>query len=198
MKAKTLFVLILTAIAINCNAQSDYSTYLNKAREKIEAGDCEGAQKFYNVYKELSGQTSSSLEKSISDCNKQKNSQKTYSIGDDAKDFIGREGYKIAYLDASGKHGFAIKYDSYTEFPHGYALPEYGRLGPTIAELRMMNANRYNLGLSGEYWSETYAGGGNGFFNLSRNYTFDYSTGKTNERRTGSGKKYKRLKIIRF
>lgn len=120
-----------------------------------------------------------------------------YSIGDDAKDFIGIDGFKIAHLDASGKHGFAIKYDSYTEFPYGYAIPSQTVLGPTITELRMMNANRYKLGLYGEYWSSTYAGGGNGLFNLSRNYTFDYSTGTTNERRTGKNK-YKKLTIIRF
>ena len=120
-----------------------------------------------------------------------------YSIGDDAKDFIGIDGFKIAHLDTSVKHGFAIKYDSYTEFPYGYAIPSESVLGPTITELRMMNVNRYKLGLYGEYWSSTYAGGGNGLFNLSRNYTFDYSTGTTNERRTGKNK-FKKLTIIRF
>ena len=113
--------------------------------------------------------------------------QEIYQIGDDAKIFIGYSGYKIAYLDDSWKHGFAIKYDKYSKYPSG----------PTIAELKLMNVNRYKLELSGEYWSSTYAGGGNGFFNLSRYYTFDYSTGKTNERRDGKSQ-YKRLSIIRF
>lgn len=113
--------------------------------------------------------------------------QEISKIGDDAKIFICYSGYKIAHLDDSGKHGFAIKYDKFSKFPSG----------PTITELKLMNSNRYKLGLIGEYWSSTYAGGGNGFFNLSRYYTFNYDTGETNERRDGKSQ-YKRLSIIRF
>ena len=56
---KTLLLMILVLVGGSISAQSDYSNYLNKALEKLEAGECESAQRFYNIYKELSGSQSS-------------------------------------------------------------------------------------------------------------------------------------------
>lgn len=69
MKTKLFIFLMLTWGTFNCKAQTDdYSTYLDKAREKIEAGDCEAAQKLYNVYKELTGKNNIGIETGIEEC----------------------------------------------------------------------------------------------------------------------------------
>ena len=65
---KTLLILIAVMVGCSINAQSDYSNYLNKALEKLEAGECESAQRFYNIYKELSGSQSSYVESRIQEC----------------------------------------------------------------------------------------------------------------------------------
>lgn len=109
-----------------------------------------------------------------------------YSIGDDAKDFIGIGGYRIAYLDASGKHGFAIQLVGKT-ISEGWS--------PTLNELKLMYQYRHLLGLEGEYWSsdETHE-------LTSDVYTFDFSTGKTHKRHSGGGFYMKRncMSIERF
>lgn len=109
-----------------------------------------------------------------------------YSIGDDAKDFIGRSGYRIAYLDASGRHGFAIQLV-------GKTISEGD--SPTLRELKLMYQYRYQLGLEGEYWSsdDTHE-------ITSDVYTFDFSTGNTHKRHSGGGFYMKRncMLIERF
>lgn len=112
---------------------------------------------------------------------------KKYRIGDDAKDLIGRGGYRIAYLDASGKHGFAIQLE-------GKTISEC-RASPTLQELKLMYQYRHLLGLEGEYWSsdETHE-------LTSDVYTFDFSSGKTHKRHSGGGFYLKRngMLIERF
>ena len=77
MKKVSIVGFILVSIAFNVNAQTDDSTYLNKTIERLEAGDCQGAQRFYNVYKELSNRSVKYLEKSIDECfNQQKMKEK--------------------------------------------------------------------------------------------------------------------------
>lgn len=49
---------------------SEHSKFLNMAMEKLEAGDCESAQKYYDIYKELSGESKSSVQTLIDDCKK--------------------------------------------------------------------------------------------------------------------------------
>ena len=68
MKTKLLFAFCVLFVC-HLAAQSDYSFYLNQAKEKIEEGNCESAQKWYNVYKELTGKSSDFFEKLfIKDC----------------------------------------------------------------------------------------------------------------------------------
>lgn len=75
MKAKTLMVALFATIAWGTHAQSDDSTYINKAVEKLAEGDCQSAQRYYNVYKEMSGKTIKYLENEIKDCFAQKERQ---------------------------------------------------------------------------------------------------------------------------
>lgn len=58
----TLMVFSQTMFAQDCDI------YLQKAQQRLEEGDCEGAQRSYNVYKELSGQINDELETQIKDC----------------------------------------------------------------------------------------------------------------------------------
>lgn len=188
MKKTLIVLLIISVFALYGYAQSDYSDYLNKAMEKVEVGDCDAAQRFYNVYKELTGNTSSWVEKAIKDC-EDKSKPKTYNIGDDAEDFIGYSGFKIAYLDASGKHGFAIKFDEYTSFTYD------NDIYPSIDELKLMYRNRHSLGLNGEYWSSTKDDKKK--YTFDHYYTFDYSSGEMRSRETLEVE-YKSLLIKRF
>ena len=127
---------------------------------------------------------------------------KAYNIGDDAKDLVGESGFKIAYLDNSGKHGFAIKRCGYTKRASTFS-------SPTIDELKLMYRNRYVLELSTkECWSSTHEEGSKhchtGFFAALKNkdyckyYTFDFSKGKTNKRKINSDYSYWEYSILRF
>lgn len=68
MNKRNFFLILFLTLAYCGNSQSDYSTYLDKAMEKISVGDCEGAQRLYNVYKELTKRQNETLESSIEDC----------------------------------------------------------------------------------------------------------------------------------
>lgn len=118
-----------------------------------------------------------------------KNDVNVCKIGDDAKFIVGYSGYKIAYLDKSGKHGFAIKYDEYSDFTCECDF------FPSIIELRMMYDNRYVLGLSGEYWSSTMDS--KRVFSGDLYKTFDFSTGTTKIKKTLRDKCHQ-LHIKRF
>lgn len=182
---KSVLIILFMALGLFCYAQ-DYSEYLNKANEQLKNGNCEKAQKYYNVYKQLTNTTYPIIEKGIKECWDSKKVEKTYKIGDDAKDLIGIGGYRIAYLDASGRHGFAIQV-------RGKTISE-GR-SPSLDELKLMYQYRYILGLEGEYWSSDKTN------KLTSDvYTFDFSTGKTHKRHSGGGFYLKRnaMLIMRF
>lgn len=107
MKTKLVFLSILIFNVTCVCAQNDYSNYLNRAMEKLESGDCESAQKFYNVYKDLSGETKKSVETLIADCSKKIVGQKSsYRINDKLE--INGKLYRVAHIEDKGKHGFAI------------------------------------------------------------------------------------------
>lgn len=112
---------------------------------------------------------------------------KAYNIGDDAKDFLGEEGYRIAYLDASGKHGFAItdnqrKADYFSD-----------KDTPTMDECRIMFKNRFSLGLTGEYRTSELEK----FWGPWDYHSFDFSTGKKHKRKY-KDKSVKRMSVRRF
>lgn len=71
MKQIILFLSVF-CVTVYVSAQRDYSEYLDTVMVKLKAGDCNAAQKFYNVYKDLTGNTKSSIEVLIEDCIKEK------------------------------------------------------------------------------------------------------------------------------
>lgn len=151
MKAKSFFFAVFAMFVISANAQSDYSIYLNKALEKLESNDCEAARKSYNLYKELSGKSVSSLEVLIADCSK--DTLKTYAVGD--KIFIKNDIYTVAHVEEGGKHGFAV-----CEIGSGPLKEEMisKRLIPTWSEFNLIKENNNKLKLEGQYWTPTYNG----------------------------------------
>ena len=56
-------------------AQDDYGFYLQKARQRLAEDDCDGAQRNYNVYKELTGIVNADLENDINECQERKDNE---------------------------------------------------------------------------------------------------------------------------
>ena len=148
MKTKSFFLALFAITSLCLNAQSDYSNYLNKAMEKLDEGDCSSAQKFYNVYKELSGTSVSSIEVLIADCSR--GSKKAYAIND--KITIGNYIYRVAYTEDQGVHGFAI-YD-YGAGPLTDQMIKNRQL-PTRSEMGIIAEKAKELKLDGGlyYWT---------------------------------------------
>lgn len=72
MKTKFYLAVFSLFCALNLVAQTDYSSYLDGAMKKLGAGDCESAQKLYDVYVDLSGDPKPSVQTLINDCNAEK------------------------------------------------------------------------------------------------------------------------------
>lgn len=64
--ALPIMLLLLTSNILL--AQEDYDFYLQKARQRIAEGDCDGAQRNYNVYMELAKKTDKNIEYLIEEC----------------------------------------------------------------------------------------------------------------------------------
>lgn len=152
MKTKLFLFALFAMVALSVSAQSDYSNYLNKAMSKIDEGDCASAKKFYNVYKELSGKSVSSLELLIEDCIG--DTAKHYAVGD--KIIIDKNIYKVAYVEDNGKHGFAV-----CEMGSGPLTDDMlkNRLIPTLSEFDLIKENNEILKLNGQYWSPSVRSG---------------------------------------
>lgn len=180
---KCILCVSFVVLAFSVNAQSDYSLYLSQAWECVTAGKCDAAQRNYGVYRDLTGSRIPSLENAIIECQKSASATevKSYHIGDDAEDFVGKEGYKIAYLDRNQKHGFAI----------GSGFTSDG--WPTMEECELMYPNRFSLGLSGEYWTSEREN----FWGPIDYHTFDFSTHKKHGRNL-KNKQIKTIYVIRF
>lgn len=150
MKTKLVFLSILIFNVASISAQSDYSNYLNRAMEKLEAGDCESASKFYNVYKDLTGDTKKSVETLIADCSKKIVGQKSsYRINDKLE--INGKLYRVAHIEDKGQHGFAI-----CDMGAGPITEEMinARLLPTKSEMLIIRRRQNKLKLSGGfYWT---------------------------------------------
>ncbi|MCR4665220.1 MAG: hypothetical protein K5660_07630 [Paludibacteraceae bacterium] len=174
MKTERIIFVLFAMFALTINAQSDYSSYLNKAMEKLEAGDCESAQKFYNVYKDLSGEQKPSVQVLIDDCKEA--AVKKYAIGERIK-FKGYT-FKVAYLEPSKEHGFAICDNGYSK--HLYSsqmfLLEDAHL-ITLSELNRIIPNKNFLQLSGNYWTSTVAKTSSNIYDI-RYYVKNIETGK--------------------
>ena len=145
---KILLLAIVAMMTLGVSAQSDYSDYLNKAMEKLEKGDCDAAKKIYNVYKDLSGKSISSVEVLIADC--QTAYKDSYNVGDKMK--VDSAVYVVAYTRDNGKHGYAV-------LDQGWKAMTYEQVSkkqtPTLAEMRAIYANRDLVRLYDVYWTCT-------------------------------------------
>lgn len=149
MKTKLFLVALFALFAFKTHAQSDYSTYLNKAMEKLETGDCESAQKFYNVYKDLSGESKPSVQVLIDDCNK--NKRKLYVLGQ--KVYYNGRNYIVVYLSDEGEHGFAV-YDEGRQSLSKKMIDEH--LIPSANELSKIRNHRDVINVYDDCWSYSY------------------------------------------
>lgn len=87
MRTKLFLIAVCTFCVTTLVAQSDYSNYLDESMKELGKGNCEGAQKLYNVYKELSGQSKPSVQVLIDDCKAEKKmSKKSNKTGVDLED----------------------------------------------------------------------------------------------------------------
>lgn len=184
MKRIVLLFSIFTLVAC-VSAQTDYSDYLDKALKELEAGDCDAAQKFYNVYTELSGKTVTSVEVLLADCGK----EKTYKVGDYIK--VGDEKYQVAYIRDGGKHGLAVLNKGWKALNSNYTDYVTRKGIPTLDEMKLIYANRDIVRLYDIYWTCS---------KLQSGYycTFDFSTGKMNDGSSSSKEEGVILLIHRF
>ena len=170
MKRIILLFSILT-IMVCVSAQADYSDYLDKALKELEFGNCDAAQKFYNVYKELSGKTVTSVEVLLADCGK----EKTYKVGDYIQ--VGDEKYQVAYIRDGGKHGLAVLNKGWQSM-YGKSDIYITRKGvPTLEEMKLIYSNRDIVRLYDIYWTCSRNPSSSSY----KYYVFDFSTNKIDE-----------------
>lgn len=152
MKTRILLLTFMTFLSINIAAQSDYSSYLDDAMSKIKAGECESARKFYNVYKEMSGKSSPSVEALLIDCEDSavKTDSNRHYINEKIK--IGEFLYRVAYVEDEGQHGFAI-YDYGSSKLTSKLIKS--RSVPTRSEMQIIARNAHLLNLKTDlyYWT---------------------------------------------
>lgn len=187
MRTKAIIFALLTAISVSLSAQSDYSSYLNKALEKLEAGDCEAGRRFYNVYKELSGKSMLSVEELISDCSRSAG----YKLGDIIE--VNNEKYIVVYIRDNGQHGYAVLDKGWDTMKSDNVTRKDV---PTLPELKQIYNNRDAVRMYDIYWTCTEPTSKK---NANYYIYMDFSTGATNEAyRTSSVNIAKVLYIHRF
>lgn len=156
MKKQIILVPLLVLLAFNLKAQTPDPTYLNKALQQLESGNCDAAQLYYNAYKELTGDSISSVEALIANCFG--NPDKTYKLGDQMT--VGEITYTVAYIRNGGKHGLAVFDEGWKSIAHPYSselrqkyIIQKGI--PTFDELKLLYENRDAVRLFDVYWSCT-------------------------------------------
>lgn len=185
MITKLSLLAIFALFVFNVSAQSDYSSYLNKAMEKLELGDCTTARKFYNVYKELSGKSVLSVEELISDCSRVSG----YKLGDTIT--VDDRKYTVVYIRDNGQHGYAVLDKGWTTM---YRENVTRKDVPTLYELKQIYNNRDVVRMYDIYWTCTESDKKSGYY-----VCMDFSTGTTKDgERTGSANFAKVLLIHRF
>jgi hypothetical protein len=177
---------------------------MQKITEALSQGDCDRAQRNYNIWKDLTQTTDSTVEGKIKFCVEAKNpryiaKRKTLStttsvdaksktalqIGQKHKiSVIGNDGKlyscegRIAYLDASGEHGLLLTEERKNASTY-HRTDRYYKRFPTKGELELIYKNKSILGLFDEYWSSTVA---KHVANWYFYYTMDFASGKFNKR----------------
>lgn len=148
MKKRIIFIIMLTLVALTNYAQTDPTTYLNWTRERLEVGDCEGAQKWYNVYTRTTGNRNMSVETAIQNC-----FNNTHKIGDQIR--VGNNTYTVAYIRDGGKHGLAVLIKGRGRLSEDENTYITQKGIPNFDELKLIYQNKDVLGLYGVYWSCT-------------------------------------------
>lgn len=175
MKAKFFILVLGVAMVLQVNAQSDYSSYLDKAMVKLDAGECESARKLYNVYKELAGKSLPSFEALLADCKKE-----YYSLGDVMT--IDNKSYVVVYIRDGGKHGYAVWDGGWNNITYYGSEKVKQKEIPTYEELKLIYANRDAIRFYKRYWTCTRVGSCEGYTGTSETTstyrTIDFSTGK--------------------
>lgn len=187
MKLRLFNIILLMLAAVSLQAQSDYSSYLDKALQQLEAKNCDAAQKLYNVYKELTGDSKPAVEALIADC--QPDPDKPYKLGDQMT--VGDKVYTVAYVRDGGKHGLAVFNEGWT-----YIRPEDRTMKtiPTFEELELIYQNRDQVRLYDIYWSCTLGKvSSDDYYKVK-----DFSTGKVRVVYYNRNREAMKLRIHRF
>ena len=177
MKKQIILVAVIVLLAFNLKAQEPDPTYLNKALQQLESGNCDAAQLYYNAYKELTGDSKPSVQALIDDCF---GPDKTYKLGDQMT--VGEITYTVAYIRDGGKHGLAVFIEGWESIVSSYNselrqkyITQKGI--PTFDELKLLYENRDAVRLFDVYWSCTVDE------KESRLYkTIDFSTGSVDSK----------------
>ena len=148
MKKALILFFCFSSLIFSGYAQSDAFEYLKRSKGNLEQGDCEKAQRNYNVYKELTGKTDPSVEALINECSK------ALHLGDVID--VGGEKYTVAYLVGNKQHGFAIRDIGVTNLalPHTLKYIRERKI-PTLEEMRVIYNNNSYIGLTGQYWTSS-------------------------------------------
>lgn len=171
MKRIVLLFSILTLVACVSAQTEDSLRYLNKALTELEAGNCEAAQMFYNVYKELSGKTVTSVEVLLADCGK----EPTYKVGDYIK--VGDQKYQVAYIRDGGKHGLAVLNKGWQSMYNKSEIYITRKGVPTLEEMKLIYSNRDIVRLYDIYWTCSRNPSSSSY----KYYVYDFSTNKIEE-----------------
>lgn len=165
-----IFILLLLG-TLSLQAQSDPSTYLDKAIGELEVGNCNGALKWYNVYKELAGDRKTSVEALIEDCVNPP--EIVYKLGDQIR--VGEDTYTVAYIRDSGKHGLAVSDKGWAAITASSTSTQMYIVQkgiPTFDELKLLYQNRDPVRMYDVYWSCTQDSENSRYYK-----TMDFSTG---------------------
>jgi len=142
--------------------------YLQMIGQRLSEGDCESAQRNYNMWKKLTEKTDADIEAEIEFCQKANTNIKTNKNTSDSL-YIGMDyqGGRIAYLDGSKKHGLIITIHNVTNEEVTWAAANDTckalKIGgyidwrlPSKEELLEICKKKSLFGLFSYYWTSNY------------------------------------------
>lgn len=202
MKTLKSFIAIAAMLVLSQTMfaqENDYSKYLQKARQCLAEGDCDGAQRSYNVYKDLTNKTDGETERLIEECKseakkkqdktvvpygyvdlglpsgtywKDKNESGYYEMNEAIRVFGDRMPTRAQFEEL-------ITYCEWTFSGWGVSDEYYRVTGPNgnsivlplAGEILIENDSRYGYGQAGTYWSSTKGESGESYeLSLYREY----------------------------
>ena len=180
MKTKILWCVMLAFSLFYGKAQTDYTKYLNDALKCLEEGNCEKAQRWYNVYVDLTNDKKPSVKEMIEDCINEQMKNKVYAVGDTM--MVDNKVYTVAFIREGGKHGLAVKDSGWHGISSDKSYYVTQQNTPTLEELKQIYGNRDYIGLYNKYWTRTEneksrekKSSGSGYYYYY--YVIDFSTG---------------------